>query len=51
MPHADRYGARLLGEVAYDLGGGFGVVLRGGYQARSSASGGVGAGLGLSAAF
>jgi hypothetical protein len=50
MPHAGRYGVRLLGEVAYDLGG-FAVVIRGGYQARDAASGGFGAGLGLNVSF
>jgi hypothetical protein len=51
MPHTrDRWGVRLLGEAAYDFGG-FGVALRGGYQARDSASGGLGAGLSLFASF
>ncbi|MBI5532716.1 MAG: hypothetical protein HY898_08385 [Deltaproteobacteria bacterium] len=40
MPHADRYGLRLLGEMRFDLGSGFGVGLRGGYQARLSTGGG-----------
>jgi hypothetical protein len=51
MPHADRFGVRLIGEAAYDLGGGFTAALRGGYQAREAASGGASAGLRLMLAF
>src|SRR5262249_38064574 len=51
MPHASRFGARLFGEIGVDLGGGFRVVGRGGYQARDSASGGPSAGLAGSFAF
>lgn len=40
MPSADRYGVRLLGEVAFDLNKGFTVAARGGYQARDAESGG-----------
>ncbi|HMR75324.1 MAG TPA: hypothetical protein PKD61_09430, partial [Polyangiaceae bacterium] len=40
MPSADRYGVRLLGEVALDLNKGFTVAARGGYQARDAESGG-----------
>jgi hypothetical protein len=40
MPHADRFGVRLLGEMRYDLGSGFGLGVRGGYQARMSTGGG-----------
>jgi len=39
MPHAGRYGVRLLGEVAYDFGNGFAAALRAGYQARLSTDG------------
>jgi hypothetical protein len=45
MPHASRPGVRLLGEVALDIGGGFGIAARGGYQARAFAGGGPSAGL------
>jgi hypothetical protein len=51
MPHADTYGVRLLGEVAIDLGQGFSVALRGGYQARRSTSGGAAGGGTLSYSF
>lgn len=51
MPSAEKYGVRLLGEVALDLGGGFGAALRGGYQARLATSGGPSAGGTLSYAF
>ena len=40
MPHANRYGVRLLGEVGVDIGAGFRVAARGGYQARLAAEGG-----------
>jgi hypothetical protein len=51
MPHADAFGVRLLAEASAAVGGGFGVALRGGYQARRSASGGVGLGGTASLAF
>lgn len=40
FPHADAYGVRLLGELAFDVGSGVGVVAGGGYQARQATSGG-----------
>jgi hypothetical protein len=51
MPHAGRYGVRLIGEVAYDFGRGFSGAVRGGYQARDATSGGPGAGVRMSWAF
>jgi hypothetical protein len=51
MPHAGRYGVRLLGEVAYDFGNGFGAALRGGYEARTSTDGAPSAGAQLMYAF
>jgi len=51
MPHADSYGVRLLGEVGVDIGYGFGVALRGGYQARVFKNGGPSFGATLSYAF
>jgi hypothetical protein len=51
MPHADRAGVRLLGDVALDLGRGFAVVARGGYQARSFQQGGPTLGGALAYAF
>ena len=48
MPHARNYGLRLLGEVTVDVGRGFGVALRGGYQARLATSGGPTGGATLS---
>jgi hypothetical protein len=53
MPHAgdSNYGVRLLGEAAFDVGRGFGVALRGGYQARLATSGGPSGGATLSYAF
>jgi hypothetical protein len=51
MPHADRFGVRLIGEALYDVGNGFLVGVRGGYQARDSTSGGPSAGLRLGYAF
>ena len=51
MPHADVAGVRLLGEFAIDLGGGFGLMLRGGYQARTFDQGGPTGGGGLAYAF
>jgi len=51
MPHADRPGVRLITELAFDLGQGLHVALRGGYQARDFQSGGPGGGLTLAYAF
>jgi hypothetical protein len=51
MPHADNYGVRLLGDVTGQLGQGFSVAVRGGYQARVSTSGGPSAGATLGYAF
>lgn len=47
MPHAEKPGVRLLGEVDVELGQGFGMAVRGGYQARAFAGGGPNAGLSL----
>ena len=51
MPHALRYGIRLVGEIAYDFGGGVSAALRGGYQARESTAGGPSGGAQLMFAF
>lgn len=51
MPHAETAGVRLLGEARVDLGAGFGLVARGGYQARTFNRGGPTVGAGLSYAF
>jgi hypothetical protein len=51
MPHSEDFGVRLLGEAAFAIGGGFSLAARGGYQARESASGGVGIGGQVSLAF
>jgi len=51
MPHANRYGVRLLGEVGVDLPAGFRVAARGGYQARVAAEGGPTVGATLAYAF
>jgi hypothetical protein len=51
MPHANRYGVRLIGEAAYEFTNGFGIAVRGGYQARNAASGGPSAGATLNFAF
>lgn len=40
MPHAASFGVRLLAEANVTLGRGFGLGVRGGYQARKSTSGG-----------
>jgi hypothetical protein len=50
-PSSERYGVRLLAEIGLDAGNGLGVALRGGYQARNSASGGPSAGATASYAF
>jgi len=51
MPSADKYGVRLLGELAMNLGGGFNAAVRGGYQARLATSGGASGGATLGYAF
>jgi len=51
MPHADVPGVRLLGETGVDLGAGFRVDLRAGYQARKFNQGGPTFGGGLAYAF
>lgn len=40
MPHAERFGVRLLADGLIGLGHGFAIGVRGGYQARVSRSGG-----------
>ncbi len=51
MPHADRAGVRLLAELGVDLGRGFALHIRGGYQARTFDQGGPTLGGGLGYAF
>jgi len=51
MPSADSYGVRLLGEVAFDVGQGFNLAARGGYQARRATSGGPSLGATLAYSF
>lgn len=51
MPHAETAGVRLLGEARFDLGVGFGLIARGGYQARTFNRGGPSFGAGVSYAF
>lgn len=51
MPHADKYGVRLIGQIGVNLGHGFELAARGGYQARKSTSGGPSGGGTLSYAF
>ena len=51
MPHAGRYGVRLVGEVGVYCGGGVTVAVRGGYQARKSTDGAPSGGAQLSFAF
>jgi hypothetical protein len=51
MPHADRAGVRLLGDAGIDVGRGFLLNLRGGYQARSFDRGGPTVGGGLTYMF
>lgn len=51
MPHAEYAGVRLLGEAGLNLGAGFRLDLRGGYQARSFDRGGPSLGGGLAYAF
>jgi hypothetical protein len=50
-PHADKFGVRLLGELGVDVGSGFVVAVRGGYQARVYTEGGASAGGTVSYAF
>lgn len=51
MPHADRAGVRLVGEVGVDVGAGVRLDVRGGYQARAFDQGGPSFGGGLAYAF
>ncbi len=51
MPHASDAGVRGTIDVRVDLGHGFGLSARAGYQARTFAQGGPGGGLGLSYSF
>jgi hypothetical protein len=51
MPHAERFGVRLLTEARFDAGQGFGLGLLAGYQARVATSGGPTVGLSGSYAF
>jgi hypothetical protein len=51
MPHADRYGVRLLSELSFQLGGGLQAAARLGYQARDADSGGLSGGASVSYAF
>jgi len=51
MPHGSTTGVRLLLDLGFDLGKGFSLTLRGGYQARSFASGGPAAGGSFTYAF
>lgn len=43
-PHANKFGVRLLGELGVDVGGGFSIAARGGYQARLYTEGGASGG-------
>jgi hypothetical protein len=51
MPHADDAGVRLLTELGADLGHGFGLAVRGGYQARLFTEGGPAFGASVSYEF
>lgn len=51
MPNAERWGVRLLAELAVDFGAGFVGSLNGGYQARVSATGGPSVGGSLALGF
>ena len=51
MPHADRFGVRLLTEARYDAGQGFTFGVLGGYQARVASSGGPALGVNAAYAF
>jgi len=50
-PHANKFGVRLLGELGVEVGGGFSVAARGGYQARLFTEGGASGGGTLAYAF
>jgi hypothetical protein len=51
MPHANKFGVRLLGELGFDVGAGFTLAARGGYQARLYTEGGASGGGTLAYAF
>jgi hypothetical protein len=51
MPHANKFGVRLLGELGFDVGAGFTLAARGGYQARVYTEGGASGGGTLAYAF
>jgi hypothetical protein len=51
MPHANKFGVRLMGELGFDVGGGFTLAARGGYQARLYTEGGASGGGTLAYAF
>ena len=51
MPHANKFGVRLLGELGFDVGAGFTLAARGGYQARLFTEGGASGGGTLSYSF
>jgi len=51
MPHADKAGVRLVTELGINMGAGWGLLLRGGYQARDFNNGGPGGGVSISYAF
>jgi hypothetical protein len=51
MPHASTAGVRLLTDLGVELGWGWLVTIRGGYQARTFAGGGPAAGGSLAYAF
>jgi hypothetical protein len=50
-PSSEVYGVRLLAEIGADVGEGFSLAVRGGYQARTFSSGGPSGGLLLAYAF
>lgn len=50
-PHANKFGVRLLGELGVDVGSGFTVAVRGGYQARLYTEGGASGGATVAYAF
>jgi hypothetical protein len=45
MPHSNKFGVRLLAELGVNVGHGFELAARGGYQAREHAGGGPSGGL------
>jgi hypothetical protein len=51
MPHADRFGVRLLTEARFDTGAGLTLGVLGGYQARVASSGGPALGVNAAYAF